>query len=129
MKKIAVILGIVALVAAVTVSCKKNNPQDTPRHAVEYFYNCFLAGDTDSAMEVLDADTATKETYKSMYNDKKEKDTYNPLISYKILSEGSEADGAATVGVHRKYKDGTENDADLRLVKKGNKWYIDPSTK
>jgi hypothetical protein len=91
MKKLATILGMVAVaVGIIAVSCKKEpaiqgGPQEKPENTAYTFWNAAKAGDAETLADCVQFTNIKREAFIEAYQEKMDKGAWSDVKDYKIL--------------------------------------------
>lgn len=129
MKKLAIILGLVALVFGFAYSCNHGSSSGTPEDTVKTYYTALIANDIETVTACVYPDPTQRAQFIALVTNDGQEEFVSGVASYAILSSGYDEDGNAEVVVHVVYKDATEKDKTHKLYKQDGVWYIDANTK
>ena len=133
MKKLATILGMIAVaVGIIAVSCKKEpavqgGPQEKPENTVNTFWNAAKAGDAETLADCVNFTSIRRVAFVEGYQNKMDKGVWSDVKDYKILdltyNDAKDKAEASYVLIDKNGKYG--NPSKFIINKVGDKWLLD----
>lgn len=129
MKKVLNLTLALAVMAILCPACSSNGGS-SPRNLADKAMKCLINNDSEGFANTFNLTEETKADFADVYNKviSSEVTSNGGIESYKIVDSSiGEGGDTAKVNIHIKYKNGTESDEPMYLVKVNGEWLQDPN--